>query len=101
MRTIPRHTVTAAALILLVLACETTPDSTPPKLAPTEVSAHDNAHGNDNTQGNEDGHGDHGKTPTTLYVWASDQARISPDFLVVIDFDQHSRTYGQVLKTLP
>ena len=39
--------------------------------------------------------------PTTLYVWASDQAHIAPDFLVVIDFDPTSPTYGQVLKTVP
>jgi len=26
--------------------------------------------------------------PTTLYVWASDVARVAPDFLAVIDFDR-------------
>jgi len=38
--------------------------------------------------------------PTTLYVWASDPARVRPDFLAVIDFDQSSSTYGRVLKTV-
>ena len=39
--------------------------------------------------------------PTTLYVWASDQARTAADFLAVIDFDQKSKTYGKILKTVP
>ena len=46
-------------------------------------------------------HGAHGPEPRTLYVWASDQARVAPDFLAVIDFDRHSRTYGKVLSTVP
>ena len=101
MRAVPRNTILAAALILVALACETTPDSAPSKLAPTEISAHDNPQGNANHQGIEDPHGGHGKAATTLYVWASDQARKAPDFLVVIDFDQKSPTYGKVLKTVP
>jgi hypothetical protein len=101
MRTIPRTTLIAAALLLVALACETTPDAAPKRLAPTEVSAHDNSQGNDNNQGNEGGHGDHGKAPTTLYVWASDVDHSAPDFLTVIDFDQKSRTYGKILKTVP
>jgi selenium-binding protein 1 len=51
------------------------------------------------------GHGGRGghasKEATTLYVWASDQARIAPDFLAVIDFDRKSRDYGKVLRTVP
>jgi 56kDa selenium binding protein (SBP56) len=43
----------------------------------------------------------HGREPTTLYVWASDQARQAPDFLVVIDFDRHSRDYGRIIRTVP
>lgn len=39
--------------------------------------------------------------PTTLYVWASDEAHVAPDFLVVIDFDPTSPSYGQILKTVP
>ena len=29
---------------------------------------------------------------TVLYVWASDQARVAPDFLAVVDFDEDSAT---------
>jgi hypothetical protein len=43
----------------------------------------------------------HGMAPTTLYVWASDQAHVAPDFLAVIDFDRNSPTYGKVLRTVP
>jgi selenium-binding protein 1 len=34
-----------------------------------------------------------------LFVWAGDQARSSPDFLAVIDFDQDSARYGEVIAT--
>jgi selenium-binding protein 1 len=37
----------------------------------------------------------------TLYVWAGDQARVAPDFLAVIDFDEQSEDYGKVIKTVP
>jgi selenium-binding protein 1 len=37
----------------------------------------------------------------TLYVWAGDQARVAPDFLAVIDFDERSKDYGKVIKTVP
>src|SRR5262245_4778068 len=37
----------------------------------------------------------------TLYVWAGDQARVAPDFLAVIDFDEDSPRYGKVVRTLP
>ncbi|MGZ4810542.1 MAG: selenium-binding protein SBP56-related protein, partial [Thermoanaerobaculia bacterium] len=37
----------------------------------------------------------------TLYVWAGDQARVAPDFLAVINFDEDSPDYGHVLKTVP
>jgi selenium-binding protein 1 len=36
-----------------------------------------------------------------LFIWAGDQARQAPDFLAVVDFDEHSRHYGKVLGTLP
>jgi hypothetical protein len=36
-----------------------------------------------------------------LYVWAGDQARVAPDFLAVINFDEDSDDYGKVLKTVP
>ena len=50
-------------------------------------------------QGRED-HGHPGKDKT-LYVWASDQARVAPDFLAVINFDEDSEDYGKVLRTVP
>lgn len=37
---------------------------------------------------------------TTLYVWAGDEARLRPDFLAVIDFDERSPRYGQVIRTV-
>src|SRR5216683_2460199 len=55
-------------------------------------------------------HGDDGKgrneekgeqKARTLYIWAGDQARIAPDFLAVIDFDEDSHNYGKVIKTVP
>ena len=42
----------------------------------------------------------HSRAPKTLYIWAGDQARVRPDFLAVIDFDEHSRHYGRVLRTV-
>src|SRR5262245_12007444 len=43
-------------------------------------------------------HGHHAET--VLYVWASDQAHIAPDFLAVVDFDPDSSTYGRVINTV-
>ena len=46
--------------------------------------------------------GSGGQVPaTTLYVWAGDQARLAPDFLAVINFDENSPDYGKVVKTVP
>jgi 56kDa selenium binding protein (SBP56) len=36
-----------------------------------------------------------------LYVWAGDQARLAPDFLAVVDFDEDSDRYGSVIRTVP
>src|SRR5260370_15163793 len=36
-----------------------------------------------------------------LFVWSGDQARINPDFLAVIDFDERSHSYGRLIGTLP
>jgi 56kDa selenium binding protein (SBP56) len=41
------------------------------------------------------------KSDKTLYVWAGDQARVHPDFLAVVDFDEDSHDYGKVVKTVP
>lgn len=37
----------------------------------------------------------------TLFIWAGDQARTSPDFLAVINFDEQSPQYGKVIQTVP
>ncbi len=44
---------------------------------------------------------DRGKPAKTLYIWAGDQARVAPDFLAVINFDEDSKDYGKVIKTVP
>ena len=41
------------------------------------------------------------RSDKVLYVWAGDQARVAPDFLAVIDFDEDSATYGHVMRTVP
>jgi hypothetical protein len=75
------------------MGCGATQDAASPNVsrAPTEVSANRDA----------SGHGGHGQEATTLYVWASDQAHVAPDFLAVIDFDRKSPEYGKLLKTVP
>jgi selenium binding protein SBP56 len=35
-----------------------------------------------------------------MFVWAGDQSRSHPDFLAVINFDEHSQGYGSVITTL-
>jgi ABC-type nickel/cobalt efflux system permease component RcnA len=40
-------------------------------------------------------------TEKYLYVWAGDQAHDSPDFLAVINFDEKSDNYGDVINTVP
>ena len=44
---------------------------------------------------------DHDSDEKHLFVWAGDQARINPDFLAVVDFDEHSNHYGSVITTVP
>lgn len=46
------------------------------------------------------GHGN-GDKEKTLYVWGSDQNRVEPDFLAVIDFNERSHNYGRVIRTVP
>src|SRR5579864_4708815 len=36
-----------------------------------------------------------------LFICAGDQARVSPDFLAVINFDQKSADYGKIIATAP
>jgi selenium-binding protein 1 len=48
--------------------------------------------------------GEHNKRLTReeyLFVWAGDQSRGNPDFLSVINFDEWSSHYGEVVKTVP
>ena len=82
------------AAVLIGTACGLTSDTASPAIAtlPTEVSL-------DRVEGG--AHSGHAKEATTLYVWASDQAGVAPDFLAVIDFDRTSRNYGEVLRTVP
>ena len=70
---------------------------------------------NDNRGGRQDDHGgkqndhdggrdndDHGAgVDKVLYIWAQDQAHVAPDFLAVIDFDEHSSKYGEVINVVP
>jgi hypothetical protein len=58
------------------------------------------AHDEKNDNGGDDNSDAHGEA-TTLYVWASDERHVAPDFLAVIDFDRHSPHYGAVLSTVP
>jgi hypothetical protein len=50
-----------------------------------------------------DSHGPGRSNPpeSVLYIWAGDQARVAPDFLAVVNFDEKSEGYGHVLKTVP
>src|SRR5262245_60891234 len=54
------------------------------------------------TSGEHDGSGERrrDKAEKVLYVWSSDQAHRAPDFLAVVDFDDDSRTYGNVINTV-
>ena len=47
----------------------------------------------------DDDHG--GRKDKVLYIWAQDQAQVAPDFLAVIDFDEQSSKYGQVINVVP
>jgi hypothetical protein len=47
----------------------------------------------------DDGHG--GGKDKVLYIWAQDQAQVAPDFLAVIDFDEQSSKYGEVINAVP
>jgi hypothetical protein len=44
--------------------------------------------------------GDHGGREKILYIWAQDEAHVAPDFLAVIDFDEQSSKYGQVINVV-
>src|SRR5205807_9370317 len=36
-----------------------------------------------------------------LFVWTGDQARMNPDFLAVVNFDESSADYGKIITTVP
>jgi hypothetical protein len=36
-----------------------------------------------------------------LYVWAGDQTRSGPDYLAVVNFDEHSPKYGSIIGRVP
>jgi 56kDa selenium binding protein (SBP56) len=44
---------------------------------------------------------DHDREEKYLFVWAGDQARVNPDFLAVVNFDEDSDRYGKVITTVP
>src|ERR1700731_1638980 len=45
---------------------------------------------------------DHGAgAEKALYIWAQDQAQVAPDFLAVINFDEQSSKYGEVINVVP
>src|SRR4030088_283783 len=51
-------------------------------------------------------HGDGGRSeiaaaPRYLFICAGDQARQAPDFLAVVNFNEHSAEYGKIVATAP
>ena len=44
---------------------------------------------------------EHSAQEKYMFVWAGDQARLAPDFLAVVDFDDNSPNYGRLITTLP
>src|SRR5580704_4528134 len=44
---------------------------------------------------------DHRGMDKVLYIWAQDEAHVAPDFLAVIDFDEQSPKYGEVINVVP
>jgi selenium-binding protein 1 len=47
----------------------------------------------------EDNDDQQAKRDKYLYVWAGDEVGIFPDFLAVVDFNEHSENYGEVIAT--
>src|SRR5260221_9136180 len=42
-----------------------------------------------------------GAAPHYLFICAGDQAREAPDFLAVVNFNEHSAEYGKIIATAP
>jgi selenium-binding protein 1 len=51
--------------------------------------------------GTEPNDAEQAREPKYLFVCAGDQARVAPDFLAVVDFDEDSEHYGEVAATAP
>src|SRR3954471_11540609 len=98
MRTRHRESLARIALFVVALStvrCDRSSTVAPPTADKAPVAAKLDR---DDESGS---HGGHDAEATTLYVWASDQARVAPDFLAVIDFDRRSPEYGKALRTVP
>jgi selenium-binding protein 1 len=54
-----------------------------------------------NYGGEQDRDGKGAGSDKILYIWAQDQAHAAPDFLAVIDFDEESANYGEVINVVP
>lgn len=63
------------------------------------VGASTIAQAQDGQDGKQEDHG--GGREKVLYIWAQDQAQVAPDFLAVIDFNEQSSKYGEVLNVVP
>lgn len=93
----------AATAAALAAGCSAIDDHSAPVTAPRDAASAASMDGMDMSgmdMSNGEGHDD-GAPPKVLYVFAGDQARVAPDFLAVIDFDEHSPNYGKVLGTVP
>src|SRR3954469_8278613 len=76
-----RLTKPAAMLLLIAVLA----------IAGTNIVLANDGHGREDRDQNRD---------RVLYIWAQDQAHVSPDFLAVIDFDERSAQYGKVINTV-
>src|SRR5262245_12135237 len=48
---------------------------------------------------NQNGGGQEDKRDKYLYVWAGDEAGVQPDFLTVVEFNENSANYGDIIAT--
>ena len=94
------HRVTLAVAVVLAVVAGIASCARTDKVASPDGASRSPERTMDRAENN-DVHGGHDPEATTLYVWASDQAHVAPDFLAVIDFDRSSRDYGKVLRTVP
>jgi hypothetical protein len=69
--------------------------------AGTMALAQDESHSRQENHDRDRDKDDDGSREKTLYIWGQDQAHVAPDFLAVIDFDERSPRYGQVLSVVP